>query len=219
MEAARFLRDLSASLRVRSARSSHDARMRTTLRPLTLPLLIVLAGSALVGCGAASAGGSRVATLGSTVAAAKASDTTVPKDPRQASLAFAKCMREHGVHMPDPSPSDKGGFTVQVGGDEQDHTLIDRAQKACQRYLDAMVGTMKRPDPREEAKMRQQMLAYAQCMRDHGVAFPDPKFSDNGLVQMGRPGLNPKDPKFAAADKACQKDLPKPSGAITSHKP
>jgi len=191
--------------------------MRMTFRPFRLAAVIFLAGTALIGCGAANAGGSRVATLGSS-AASNSSDTTLPKDPRAASLAFAKCMRDHGVDMKDPSASGEGGFTVEAGGEGQDPGVLDRAQTACKKYLDAAVGTMKRPDPKEQAKMRQQALAYAQCMRDHGVDFPDPKFSDNGLVQMGGPGLNPNDPKFAAADKACQKNLPKRPGAVTTTK-
>jgi hypothetical protein len=59
--------------------------------------------------------------------------------------------------------------------------------------------------------MREQMLEYAQCMRDHGVDFPDPEFGDNGRVTMGmgKKGEAPTDAEreaMDAANEACAKD-------------
>jgi hypothetical protein len=49
-------------------------------------------------------------------------------------------------------------------------------------------------------------LAYAQCMRSHGVPnFPDPKA--NGSIQLGS-GIDPSSPSFASAQSRCQKFLP-----------
>ena len=36
------------------------------------------------------------------------------------------------------------------------------------------------------ASFRTQMLAYAKCMRDNGVDFPDPQFDANGRPQFNR---------------------------------
>ena len=59
-----------------------------------------------------------------------------------------------------------------------------------------------------------QMLAYARCMRSHGVAdFPDPTPVPGGgagfRINAG-PGsdLNQDNPRFIAADQACQSLLP-----------
>jgi hypothetical protein len=51
-------------------------------------------------------------------------------------------------------------------------------------------------------------------MRDHGVTnFPDP--DENGGLQItGGPGLDPNDPKFQAAQTACEKY--RPSGGPTT---
>jgi hypothetical protein len=50
-----------------------------------------------------------------------------------------------------------------------------------------------------------QMLAYAQCMRSHGVPnFPDP----NGQGEIQGNGINPASPSFQAADKDCRHILP-----------
>jgi hypothetical protein len=71
------------------------------------------------------------------------------------------------------------------------------------------------PSPAEQAKMLAQLLQYSECMRSHGITdFPDPQ-SSNGRVGISinaGPGsdLNPDNPQFQAAQKACQKLLPRP---------
>ena len=63
-------------------------------------------------------------------------------------------------------------------------TLFEAAQKACQPIMDRAEQNMPRPSPEEEAKMRDQALAMARCMREHGVDMPDPTFDDNGRVSI-----------------------------------
>jgi hypothetical protein len=56
---------------------------------------------------------------------------------------------------------------------------------------------------------KQAALAFARCMRQHGINVPDPNPNGGGIVVKGGPGtLNPDDPKFKAAQQACQKLLP-----------
>jgi hypothetical protein len=57
-------------------------------------------------------------------------------------------------------------------------------------------------------------LAYAQCMRTHGIAdFPDPDRSGNINLKGLHPGpgsdLDPNNPRFEAAQKACKALQPK----------
>jgi hypothetical protein len=49
---------------------------------------------------------------------------------------------------------------------------------------------------------------FSACMRSHGIAnFPDP--NSQGAIQVGPgSGIDPRSPKFQAAQKACQKVLP-----------
>ena len=59
------------------------------------------------------------------------------------------------------------------------------------------------------------LLAYSQCMRAHGVSdFPDPS-ADGTLSISASPGsdLDPNNPTYEAAQKACQKDIPQPTKA------
>ena len=60
------------------------------------------------------------------------------------------------------------------------------------------------------ADLEDAMLAYAECMRDHGIDMPDPDFSgDGGAFRMGvgADGMDPNDEKFKEADEACNDKL------------
>lgn len=156
--------------------------------------------AALAACGDPASSGKQVASLSTSPAADAATGsteaptgTTAPTDPNEAALQFAKCMREHGVDMPDPVVSDNGdgkggGVAIQIGGDGAqpiDKTVMDAANKECQHFLaDASAG-FDPPSGEELEKMKEQALAFSKCMRDHGVDMPDPQFGDNGTFTVG----------------------------------
>jgi hypothetical protein len=56
----------------------------------------------------------------------------------------------------------------------------------------------------DQQRFKDAALAHARCMREHGLDFPDPQFSEGGgaTMRLGG-GVNPEDPKFKAAEKAC----------------
>jgi hypothetical protein len=150
----------------------------------------------LAACGGGGDDSDGVASLGGQ-GGDTGTTTTGSKDPQEAALEFTQCMREHGVDMDDPGPS--GGLQLQVGpGDE---AKVQKAQEACGHLLENA-----RPQLSEEQQnaMRDGLLAYAKCMREHGIDMPDPVFGEDGRVtqQTGR-GVNPDDPKFQKAAEAC----------------
>ncbi len=51
----------------------------------------------------------------------------------QRELQFARCMRQHGIDMPDPRPD--GGFVTE-GNQNEDSPAFKAAERACQHYLD-----------------------------------------------------------------------------------
>jgi hypothetical protein len=58
-----------------------------------------------------------------------------------------------------------------------------------------------------ESEAREAALEYAQCMREHGVDVPDPKFeSGGGMTQLGPEEPVPKS-KLEEAERACRKYL------------
>ena len=107
--------------------------------------LVALGLGLVLGLGAAACGGSSdgndVATLGGDGANRPKTDGgSARKDPQQAALDFAKCMREHGVDMPDPEVDSKGRIRVTIGspagkGSRPDPKKLNAAQQACGHLL------------------------------------------------------------------------------------
>jgi hypothetical protein len=164
------------------------ANHRFTL--LTLPL-------ALLSLSLAACGGSGEATAGS-------GDR---EKFREAALDFAKCMREHGVDMPDPQPGQGGGLMLRSGPGEADQAsraTMDRAQKACRDILERV-----RPpemSEEQEQKFKEQALKFARCMREHGIDMPDPQFQGGGgITQRMEDGVDPDSQRFRDATEACSK--------------
>src|SRR5690349_7856634 len=100
---------------------------------------------------------------------------------RKAMLAFAQCMREHGVNMPDPQFGENGGVTMRrdsSGSPEKDRA----AEKACAKYQRAVKPPTLSDE--EKAEFRKQALANARCLREHGIDAPDPEFGDDGSIRQ-----------------------------------
>jgi hypothetical protein len=127
-------------------------------------------------------------------------------DFREAALKHARCMREHGVNMSDPKFGPGGAMTQEMRGDGADKLKMQRAEEACRKYLDAV-----RPpelSKEQEQKFREEALRHARCMREHGIDFPDPQFGEGGTIRQKigpGAGINPDDPRFQDAMKACAK--------------
>jgi hypothetical protein len=117
-------------------------------------------------------------------------------------------MREHGVDMPDPVFNDdgSGGGVISQSGGPGDESKMDAAQEACKSFLDAARASMPPMDPAQMEEEKQKMLSFAQCMRDHGIDFPDPTFDSEGggfSVRMGGAGVDPESPGFKEAQDEC----------------
>jgi hypothetical protein len=167
-----------------------------------LGLLLALALAA-AGCGGGGGKSNGVASLGD----GKATATTSPgggKDSKQKALAYARCMRQHGIDMPDPKFDAAGHRQQQLPpGVGPDSPKFKAAQQACQQYLPSG-GEPEKVDP----KVQQQMLQFARCMRQHGIDIPDPK-PGGGIDANGEAGVDLNSPKYKAADQACQQYQPK----------
>jgi hypothetical protein len=170
-----------------------------------IPLFAVVA--VLLAACANGSGDDGVASLGggSTDPSTSASPSV---DPEEALQAFAECMRENGVEdFPDPTIGEDGGIQIQTpgGSGEVDRKALDDAMQACGDLLPEGTGPGEGegPTPEEQAALEEALLAYAQCMRDHGIDFPDPQFSGGGVIQNGG-NFDPSDPAFQDADEACK---------------
>lgn len=139
---------------------------------------------------------------------------------RDATLNYARCMRANGVDMPDPK-TDENGVTIESsgggagldGGGVPSSRVLD-AERKCRKHMDGVKPPQLSPE--QSRQFRQQALAHARCMRENGVDFPDPQFSEDGGVLIdGRSGsgLDPTSPTFKRADEKCRDLAGTPGGA------
>jgi hypothetical protein len=136
---------------------------------------------------------------------------------RKAMLAYAGCMREQGIDMPDPQ-FDGGRVSQAIKGGSPEK--MRAADKACAKFR----AKLKAPElsSEDQAEFKKAALANARCMRSKGIDFPDPEFPADGgaRVKIDR-SLNPESAKFKAAQKACEDtmpDGPSPAGAAGGEK-
>jgi hypothetical protein len=157
---------------------------------LLVSVAVTVAATALAGCGS-----------GSSVSAGTAASNG------SAQLAFAKCVRSHGVPgFPDPGGAAPSGPATTIFGIVLPSTVdvsspaFQSALNTCQKLI-----TGGRPRPPLTAATKRAALKFSQCMRRHGVPnFPDPVFAANGMIGIGiGKGNNPSSPAFQQAQTAC----------------
>ena len=56
-------------------------------------------------------------------------------DFRDQALAMSRCMREQGVDLPDPTPSEGGGMSVTLDPDQLESPEFQRAQESCRKKV------------------------------------------------------------------------------------
>jgi hypothetical protein len=121
----------------------------------------------------------------------------------RANIAFAQCMRTHGVpSFPDPGPS----TNFQVSGGPvhgAPTTTLGRAYSTCSHLLPS--GSTSTTG-HVTAQQLSEGVTLAQCLRTHGEPFfPDPTVV-NGSLSFDFTGVNT--PQFQAAVKACRSAIP-----------
>ncbi|MFI5913693.1 hypothetical protein [Dactylosporangium sp. NPDC051541] len=155
-------------------------------------LAVILSCMLLFGCSSKPSGPS-VASADNGSAKPSASATV---DKAEANRQFAKCMREHGVDMPDPGPDGSIQFDSNAAGGDRNKAVA--AASACQQYL-PNGGTLQNLSPEQLEQAR----AFAKCMREHGVDMPDPD-PITGMAAIVNSGIDFNSPTFKAATEACK---------------
>jgi hypothetical protein len=135
---------------------------------------------------------------------------------RHSELAYSQCMRAHGI-TDFPDPSAQGGLDLN-GGPGSDLNPSSPQFKAANNACKSLLPPQRAMSPAQQAAARAQALKYARCMRAHGISdFPDPD-SHGGIALKPSPGgdLDPNNPLYQAADKACQHYQPGGKGGSVS---
>jgi hypothetical protein len=136
------------------------------------------------------------------IAACGASGSTTRPRGDSGAVAYAGCMRSHGVpNFPDASAG--GGFAIPAGLSIQSPAYT-AARQLCTKLLPGPVAR----HALSEADQRQ-LVAAAKCMRRHGTDIADPTF--NGpYITLDVPGQTTiQSPVFKRAEQACHYPLPR----------
>ena len=194
------------------ARTRRVARRRGAALAAALVGLVLLAAAcsnAPSSPGVASLSG---ATTTTTVPASGSGLGLKPTAAQSAELlAYSHCMQTHGVpDFPDPNANGSLQISGGPGSDLNPNSAqFKKAQSECQKLMPV-------PTAAQQAQALASGLKLAQCMRAHGITdFPDPNSSGQTQIKIS-PGseLNPNNPQFQAAQKACGGHLPRlPKGA------
>jgi hypothetical protein len=175
-------------------------------------LALVALAPLLAACGSSNTNSSNGAGASASAGPGKAVSAST-------GIAFARCVRSHGVpNFPDPTGGSGGGVQIQasqragsggtmtVNGVPVSAPAFQSAMQKCQSY---MPHGGKLP-PGGIASIRAKSLKFASCMRSHGVPnFPDPQIQSGpggGVgVRIGGPGsnINPGSPAFKTAQQDC----------------
>jgi hypothetical protein len=182
----------------------HDRpeRRRTRLRRTGLAAALACLAVLTAACGSSPTGSATAA--GSPGGPAKGS-----------ALAYSQCMRAHGITK-FPDPNSQGGISISGGpgsGIDPNSPQFKAADQACRKLLPGSSLS-----PAQQAANEARALRYSQCMRGHGILdFPDPN-GQGGIAIRVHPGsdLDPSNPRYQAANSACQRLLPGGKGRSLS---
>jgi hypothetical protein len=179
-------------------------------RPLVLAVVVAVAAFALLAAGCGGGGSPGVANV--------APSTTTNTTTTQISLvAFASCMRSHGVpNFPDPDSSGEIPKIHVVAAAQANPHKFNAAQTACIHL--APNGSLGRQQTAQQKRTQlADKLSFARCIRSHGVArFPDPTAQGELSIEMVRAqGIDVHTLAFLHVVQAC---LPASHGALTAAK-
>ncbi|MEN8234378.1 MAG: hypothetical protein ABFR89_05590 [Actinomycetota bacterium] len=182
--------------------------MRNTYLLTLIVILALLAGSC-----SGDDGSAQIATLESddAVSAVEVGESADPiAETEAAMLAFTQCLRDQGIDIDDPTMDADGNvhlapidftFESENADPEAHFAAFNEMIGSCEEHLEGIATTSSDHDATE---FEDNLLEYAQCMRDNGVDMPDPDFSGGaGAIELG----SPDDEEFEAADAECRKHL------------
>ena len=184
-------------------RRAGRARSRGVLIGVTAALF---AAALLATACSSSAAGPQVASLGGHHRGAAGPSRLTGAQSDQDMLNYARCMRAHGVNMPDPVhiPGHAGLSLVTSATPPPSRA----ATAACTHFLQPIIqGKAAAMTPARIAAL----ASYARCMRSHDIPMLDP--TSTGELRLGTvPGISSdfgrNSPQFRGADAACRHLLP-----------
>jgi hypothetical protein len=136
---------------------------------------------------------------GSPSSAASGGSPNAAESAQSKQLAFARCMRAHGVT---DYPDSGGPIQASPGSDlDPSNPTYRAARQRCQPLLPRL-----HLSPAQAAQNLADALKFAKCMRKQGITkYPDPVphgGGSNALINLS--GIDLNSPRFLAAQQACK---------------
>jgi len=155
---------------------------------------LVALGLSVAACSAGS-NSSGVASVSSSAAG----KTSSPSSAKASTLAYAQCMQSHGIkNFPEPDSSGQLRVTKGQSLPDTSSPQFQAAVTVCRALNPAGVA----PTAAQAALHLQQDIAYAKCMRSHGLTnFPDPDPSTGDSFNLQ--GIDVNSSQVQSANKAC----------------
>jgi hypothetical protein len=104
---------------------------------------------------------------------------------------FTSCMRDHGFDTPDPELNADGtvnldALRISISEDPEFDIQSRETINAFQKCTPLLEGATfaRSPSQEDEVEFQDNLLQFAQCLRDDGVDVPDPDFSNGTRAAM-----------------------------------
>ena len=98
---------------------------------------------------------------------------------------FTTCLREQGFNVPDPELNADGTVNLRsiwqkLTQDPDFHFRQEKTRNAMQACVPRLAGATfaQEMSPEDQIALQDNLLAFAQCLRDAGIDAKDPQFSD-----------------------------------------
>jgi hypothetical protein len=157
-------------------------------------------------CGSSSSTTTTSSAAGSGTASASSNATY------EARLNLAKCLRSHGLNVPDPSPNGGVAGGAEGGGifrSIRSQPNFQSALQACSQYTKQAFPRLNL-SPAQRAQFERDAVKFAECMRAHNINIPDPTTQPGGGFgpRAQIPDSERNSPAFQSALQACRSNLP-----------
>ncbi len=120
----------------------------------------------------------------------KNSDERIKTD-EEITTEFTTCLRDYGFDVNDPTLNadgtvDMAGLRVSIMADPNFDINNEKTRQALQECLgllqDATFATESTQE--DQIELHDNLLEFAECIRENGIDIPDPEFSNNPRVSM-----------------------------------
>jgi hypothetical protein len=165
------------------------ARRRPILFSI-VPMAVVLTLAATACGGSGGSSTPQIASLG-TDAGATDTATSAPVDTQEALLAYAKCMRDNGIDMADPTfdanGNPTGGIFNRDSGIDRQSEEFQAAQSACGDLIQGVTFGGGQGGRLDRDAIQASLNDFTACLRDQGLDVDDITFG-NGQGPAGGNG-------------------------------